>query len=59
MHYKTKLGSTIHVKLLFPHAFTGCDTTSLIIEVGKATVFKKRIPKYFHEKALVFTASSR
>ena len=60
LHYKTILGSEIYIKLSFLHAFIGCDTTSSIYGVGKATVFKKLIlNQHMQEVALVFTASSR
>ena len=37
------LGADICSKLLFLHAYTGCDTTSSIYGIGKGTVFKKLI----------------
>ena len=43
LHYKTILGSEIYPKLLFQHAFTGCDTTSSIYGVGKDTVLKNEL----------------
>lgn len=57
LHYKTILQSEIYTKLLFLHVFTGCDTTSSVHGVGKATVFKKLIlNKHLQAVALVFTA---
>ena len=39
--YKKILGNDICSDLLFLHAFTGCDSTSSIYEIGKASAFKK------------------
>ena len=53
------LGSEGYLKLLFLHAFTGCDTISSIYRVRKATIFKKLISKkHLQEAVLVFTANS-
>jgi len=38
---KEKLGSSIFSKLLFIHAITGCDTTSRLYGIGKATSLLK------------------
>ena len=59
-YHKTILGSNIYTKLLFVHALTGCDTTSSINGVGRATVFKKLLSnKHLKEAASVFSASSK
>ena len=60
LHYKTILWFEIYTELLFLHAFTGCNTTSSIYGVGKATIFKNLISnKHLQEVALVLTTSSR
>ena len=38
---KQVLGSEMCSQLLFIHAFTGCDTTSRIFNVGKKSAFQK------------------
>lgn len=59
LHFKTTLRSEIYTKLLFLRVFTGCDTTSSVHGVGKATVFNKLISnKHLQAVALVFTAQS-
>ena len=40
---KAVLGNDICTSLLFAHAFTGCDTTSRIFNVGKKSVFQQII----------------
>ena len=52
-------GSESYPKLLFLHAFTGCDTISSIYGVKKASIFKKLISKkHLQEVALVFSTNS-
>ena len=52
---KDQLGSEVCTNLLFLHAITGCDTTSRLSGVGKATALKKfeNVP-YFREQANAF-----
>ena len=40
---KQVTGSEISQSLLFPHAFTGCDTTSRIFGIGKKSALRKLI----------------
>ena len=49
---KDQLGREVCTNLLFLHAITGCDTTSRLYGVGKATALKKfeNVP-YFREQA--------
>lgn len=42
-HLKSLLGNDLCSKLLFVHAFTGCDTTSRIFGVGKKLAFQKLV----------------
>ena len=56
---KDQLGRVVCTNLLFLHAITGCDTTSRLYGVGKATALKKfeNVP-YFREQANVFNCHS-
>jgi len=38
---KGTLGNDVCTKLLFVHAYTGCDSTSRFFEIGKKAVFQK------------------
>ena len=53
---KDQLGREVCTNLLFLHTITGCDTTSRLYGVGKATALKKfeNVP-YFREQASVFS----
>ena len=54
-----QLGREVCTNLLFLHAITGCDTTSRLYGVGKATALKKfeNVP-YLGEQANVFSCHS-
>ena len=45
---KQLLGDDACSDMLFAHAFSGCDTTSAIIGVGKKTVFQKVVNGDLH-----------
>ena len=56
---KEQPGKEVCRNLLFLHATTGCDTTSRIYRVGKATVLKKSENVLgFKEQANVFSCHS-
>ena len=40
-HLKSALGNKLCSQLLFIHAFSGCDSTHRIFDVGKKAVFQK------------------
>ena len=56
---KELLGKEVWRNLLFLHAITGCDTTSRLYGVGKATALKKfENVLHFKEQANVFSCHS-
>ena len=56
---KDQLGEEVCRDLLFLHAITGCDTTSRLYGVGKATALKKLDNVlHFKEQANVFSCHS-
>ena len=56
---KEQLGKELCRSLLFLHAITGCDTTSRLYGVGKATALKKfENALHFKEQANVFSCHS-
>ena len=56
---KEQLGKEVCRNLLFLHAITGCDTTSRLYGVGKATALKKsENVLHFKEQANVFSCHS-
>lgn len=56
---KEQLGREVCRNLPFLHAMTGCDTTSRLYGVGKATALKKFVDvPYFREQANVFSSNS-
>ena len=58
--YKKILGNDICSNLLFLHAFTGCDSTSSICGIGKASAFKKLLSNLeFKAIACSFTLSNQ
>ena len=58
--YKKILGNDICSNLLFLHTFTGCDSTSSIYGIGKASAFKKLLSKLeFKAIACSFTLDNQ
>ena len=56
---KEQLGKEVCRNLLFLHAITGCDTTSRLYGVGKATALKKfENVLHFKEQANVYSCHS-
>ena len=56
---KEQLGKEVCRNLLFLHAITGCDTTSRLYGVGKATALKKfENVLHFKEQANIFSSHS-
>ena len=52
---KAKLGSLICSHILFLHAMLGCDTTSRLYNIGKATILKKfKAKTILHQSAEIF-----
>ena len=53
------LGPDVCSHMLFLHALLGCDTTSRIYGIGKATALKKAMTKeHFRKQAQVFESAT-